>query len=1042
MAVCAHCNERNPDHARFCLACGVALDEPAPAGVETRKTVTVVFTDVTDSTPLGDRLDPESLRRVMGRYFDSMKAVLERHGGMVEKFIGDAIMAVFGIPQVHEDDALRAVRAAAEMREELARLNDELGREWGVRIAVRVGINTGEVVAGEARAGGSLVTGDTVNVAKRLEQAAATGEILIGDLTQRLVRDAALLEPVEALAVKGKREPIPAWRVTAVIPGAAGVARRLETAMVGRDSELRQLFESFERAVRERTCHLYTILGPAGIGKTRLANEFLAGAEERATVLSGHCLPYGEGAALRPITDIVREATADAGALADLIGESEQADLIAERLAGALGVPGAPGTAEETFWAVRKLLETLAHRRPLVVVFDDVQWGDAAFLEFIEHLAAGTRDAPIFVLCLARPELLEERPTWGGGMMNATSTLLEPLSEQESEALMETLGHDVSLAPDARARIAEAAEGNPLYVEQMLAMLAEDGAGGGTIPPTIQALLAARLDHLTTEERTVIEHAAVIGKSFSTSALADLVPPHIAHGVDRHLTSLVRKELIRRQASPAPGEYSYRFRHVLIRDATYDGMPKRMRAEIHERYADCLERSERVLPDRDEAIGHHLEQAFRYREELGPLDERADTLGRRARERLEAAGRRALLRGVGRGAASLLRRATELPDRDESEDIRLLIDLGVALSDAGDPAEAARVLDRAIARAAAAGLERLEALAGVERAVVRIFTEPGVAMRDAVTTAEHALTVFKQPDDSRGLAKAWQLIGYANIVRCRAAASEDAFQRSLALAESAQDSRQSLVARVLLAQAAFLGPTPVPDAIARCLEIGDTRDGQAFAAVVGTIHASLEAMRGNFHEARELYRRSQAILEDLGRTLVLANTHAHSGFVELLAGDAVAAEREFRRGFEALAAMGEQNNRASAAALLAETLARQGRDDEAEELTYVSEKLAVRADVLAQVQWRVTRAMIASRRGAAADALDLAREAVALAADTDYVNLHADALAALADVTSGAGAPAEATELAEKAFELYEAKGNVVAARAMREFLERAAVHA
>ncbi|MGH3023609.1 MAG: adenylate/guanylate cyclase domain-containing protein, partial [Gaiellaceae bacterium] len=495
-----------------------------------RKTVTVVFADVADSTRLGSRLDPESLRRVMSSYFETASQALHRHGGTVEKFIGDAVMAVFGIPVVHEDDALRAVRAALEMRDGVEALNRELERERGVRIQVRIGVNTGEVVAGDTAVGRTLVTGDAVNTAARLEQAAQPGEILIGEATRRLVPDAIEAEPVEPLELKGKDAAVPSWRLLAVRDTASGFARNLGSPLVGREAELAQMRQALARAVEASTTHLFTVLGPAGIGKSRLAAEFASSVSDTADVVTGRCLPYGDGITFYPLWEMTRELVDEGGdprpAMSELLVDEEGADLIAERIAAALGRSQVPTSAEETFWAVRKLFEALARRRPLVAVFEDVHWGEPMLLDLIEHVVDWSRDVPLFLLCLARPEHLEKRPGWGGGKLNATSILLEPLTGPESNALIDQLAGGDELPEAARLRIAAACEGNPLFVEQMHALFTQDEVSEDQLatPPTIQALLAARLDLLGADERAVIEHAAVVGTRFWERAVVDLLP--------------------------------------------------------------------------------------------------------------------------------------------------------------------------------------------------------------------------------------------------------------------------------------------------------------------------------------------------------------------------------------------------------------------------------------------------------------------------------------------------------------------------------------
>jgi class 3 adenylate cyclase len=524
---------------------------------ETRRIVTIVFADVSGSTRLGEELDAEALRRVMKRYFEEMRSILEYHGGTVEKFIGDAVMAAFGIPVAHEDDALRAVRAAVQMRARLTELNEELARERGVTLAVRTGINTGEVVAGDTGEGQFYASGDAVNVAARLEQAASPCEILLGEQTFRLVRDAVSVEALEPLTLKGKSGPIPAYRLLEVFEGAPALARRFDTPFVGRENELARLLSSFERAVSERTPVLVTVLGPAGIGKTRLATELTMRIGDRATVLRGRCLSYGEGVTFWPLQEILLS--------------------LSERPAEAPDPEQAIST-EETFWAYRKLFEAFAQERPLVLVLEDIHWAQPTLLDLIEHIVAWTKDAPVLVVCLARPEFLDRRPTWPGEVVE-----LDPLSVNQSHTIVGALAP--TLDPVSRTRATQTAEGNPLFLEQLLALAVEDGRERA-LPRSIQALLAARLDQLEATERDLLERAAVIGKEFWRGALVSLSPP--ATEVSALLQRLVRKRLIRPEHSTFPGEDGFRFGHILIREATYAAIAKETRAELHEAFADWL----------------------------------------------------------------------------------------------------------------------------------------------------------------------------------------------------------------------------------------------------------------------------------------------------------------------------------------------------------------------------------------------------------------------------------------------------------------------
>ncbi len=516
MRSCPTCGRENPQDARFCASCGTRLDHASAQ--RARKVVTVVFADVTGSTALGESLDAESLRRVMARYFETARTCLERHGGSVEKFIGDAVMAVFGVPVTHEDDALRAVRAAAELREAMAVLNGELERSYGTALRIRIGVNTGEVVVGTEE---RLATGDAVNVAARLEQAAAPDEILLGDATLALARGAVETEPVEPLVLKGKAEPVAAHRLMRVFEGAPGYDRRLDAPLVGRREELARVRAAFDRAVAERRCRLVTVLGPPGIGKSRLAREVASELSDVAVVLTGRCLPYGEGISYWPLHEIFASADAE------------------EELQTALSA----GSADDIAWTVRKSLEVHARRKALALVVEDIHWAEPTLLDLIEHLTDWTRDAPLCLLCLARPELLDERPAWARGRPNAELFTLEPLEEDEAEELIASLLGESRLDDKVHARIRTIAEGNPLFVEQLVATLTE---GGETeVPSTIQALLSARVDTLSDEERDVLQRASVVGLDFEWEALARLSSDG-RRPSGALLSALVRKELIRR----------------------------------------------------------------------------------------------------------------------------------------------------------------------------------------------------------------------------------------------------------------------------------------------------------------------------------------------------------------------------------------------------------------------------------------------------------------------------------------------------------------
>jgi class 3 adenylate cyclase/tetratricopeptide (TPR) repeat protein len=1028
MLICPACGEENPPRFRLCGFCGTPL-QAAPSA-EVRKTVTILFSDVAGSTAMGEKLDPESLREVMGRYFAVMSAAIERHGGTVEKFIGDAVMAVFGLPQAHEDDALRAVRAALDMRTGLDALNEDLERRYGVTMANRTGLNTGEVVTDEAAGNQRLATGDAVNVAARLEQAAPAMETLLGALTHALVRDAVEVEAVEPLELKGKSERVPAYRLL----GLASRERAAATPLIGRADELGALRAAAAAAGADGSGRLVTVVGEAGVGKSRLLREFTDGREGSATVIRGRCLPYGEGITFWPIAEAVRAAAGITDA--DPIAAAREKVLrlaggdaeVAERVESAIGLVPAVFAVEETFLGVRRLFEILAADGSLVVVLDDVHWAEPTLLELVADVVERV-DRPCLVVATARPEYLDREDAVPDGP-RAARIMLERLGADAAAAMAEQLLGEARVDPATVARIVTASDGNPLFVEQMAAMLDEHVPGTELdVPPTILALLAARLDRLAQPERAVLEPAAVAGLTFPRAAVTELVADGDREHVPERLSSVERRRFIRSHAAVMGDPNSFQFEHILVRDAVYRRLLKRTRAQMHERFVAW---ADRVNGDRAaeyaEITAYHLEQAHAYLAELGPLDDHGRELGRRAGERLAGAGQRAFARGDMHAAAGLLRRAVGLMPELDADRLALLPDLGEALMDLGEFAEADRVLAGAVAAAQATGDHRLAAEAQLGRLLVQLYREEGEWGGRALREAERAVRIFELVGDQVGLAKAWRIIGSVHATALEYGPATAAVERAVACARLAGDTRQERRNLGALTMACVFGPMPVPEAIERCREIeaasgGDHRtEGLALCAA-----AQLEAMRGSFDEARALYVRARAVLTDVGGSMLGASTALDSSTVEMLAGDHAAAERDLRRDAELLEAMGERYLLSTMEGVRAQALIALGRHGDAADACARAEAAAAEDDVESQVLVRSVRAELHLHEGRFAEAATAAAEADALLRGAEAPNIVADLAVVRARIAAAGGDRETAGRELARAARLYRDKGNVVA---------------
>jgi len=781
-------------------------------------------------------------------------------------------------------------------------------------------------------------------------------------------------------------------------------------------------------------------------------------------VLRSRCLSYSDGITFWPLAEVFRQAAGIVPGDVEEVARAKLAYRFGKRLADAtsriesiMSLSQQQYGKDEMFWAVRTVLGDLVRHRPLVVVFDDIHWAEPTFLDFIEQLLDASLGIPLLLVCAARRELHEDRPSFAAGRRVASQIELGELSREESGLVVRNLLGEASLPDPLGRRVLRLAGGNPLFIEQMLSMLIDDellheqagrwvfsgAAENVTVPGTVSSLLGARLDRLGPVERRVVESASVIGLEFSSGAVSMLVREDDGQtDLGPPLASLCSKQLIRR-AEPGAADDFY-FSHILVRDTAYARLLKRTRARLHERFAAWLTDTFRSrIAEYEEILGYHLEQSFRYRSELGPVDDHGRQLGAEASRYLSSAGHRALARGDMPAAANLLPRAAALLGEKDPARSVLLLDAGEAAVDTGELEQAESMLTEAVDRAHATdqnGTARAAALALLQ---LRYTTDAhavqqSIGQESMVELVEREIPELEAMGDDRALMRAFRLLTYVHWTRARFGDAVAATERAIRHATAAGD---ELTARRLLgslAMSALYGPMPVPDAIVTCEEVlaraGGDRKAQALTEVT---LGQLEAMRGDFERARLLYRRSRHALEEFGYLLPAALTSLASSVIELLAGDLTAAESELRKDYQRLEEMGERNYISTTAGLLADVLYRQGRFDESAEFAGICEHLAAADDVASQFLWRCVRGKLKARQGATDEAESLLSTATALIETSDQLDLQGNGLLDFAEVRELAGAPADAAYLSEQAAMLFERKGNVVSALRARRLAER-----
>jgi hypothetical protein len=870
--------------------------------------------------------------------------------------------------------------------------------------------------------------------------------VLVAGSTARLVRDAAVLEAVEPLDVKGKTEPVAVHRLVAVHAGAPGTARRMDSPLVGRSRQLGQLRQAFEEVVADRVCHLFTVLGPAGVGKSRLIQEALSQIDVGALILRGRCLSYGEGITYWPLIDVVRDALGGsdgvdlAESISTLISSDPSASEVASRVTAVIGADaGLSATAEEIGWAIRRLLEGLARERPVIVVLDDLHWAEPAFLDLVDQLTDWSRDAPILVICMARPELLDVSPGWGGGKLHATTVALEPLTSAEVEHLVDNFLVGGDLDDTLRHRIDEAAGGNPLFVEETLAMLVDDGllrredgrwVSTGSldefaVPPTIQALMAARLDLLDDADRLLLGRASIVGLSFYLGALRELTPEPERGDVAGRVRQLLRRDLIRPDASDVAGEEAFRFHHVLLRDAAYQMLPKEARAELHERFADWLD-AHPGLADLDEFAGYHLEQAHALRLELGPEDEEDRSLAARAADRLSVAGKRARDRGDFRGSENLHRRAAALRGPTDPMRARELLAIAWSLVGRDHEAEAIPWFEEALAASKTVGDRGAEIQASLGEVFTRTFVAPegGVPLLDAML--DTMIPELEELGDEAGLAIAFLLRSQVAWMNCRFTDAKAECDRALASARAAGDGQWVLVATTTRGVASLLGSAPVSE----IADILDQVDAEAVTfpslrPFASAGRGSMLAMLGRFDEARRSSDEAMRLATELWGSVYPGMNEARSR-IESLAGDHEAAESFLQTAYEVLVGLGNVANASTLAGVRGRVFLRLGRSDDARRWAGECRDTTASDDVINQHLWRSVEAVLSAREGQLDESDRLIGEAVEWADRSDDLIERAELCLDEAEIHQRAGRDGQARAALERARELFRRKGVTV----------------
>jgi DNA-binding SARP family transcriptional activator/tetratricopeptide (TPR) repeat protein len=996
----------------------------ATAGAPVRRLVSVVYVELEEVAGTAGELDPERLHAAQRRIFEELGAVMERHGGVIERLPGDDAVATFGFDQSHEDDAGRAVRAAGSVASAVAQAVDALGGDVRAPPSASVGVASGEVIAGDD----SILGARVVRTARSLARSAAAGEVLVDARTADLARHGAEYERVTS----GERVQLARFRLRSP-PGYLPSARPLGTAaFVNREQECAALARALDAAVGGRRAHVVTVLGPPGIGKSRLVYEFTSSVAGRARVVGGRCLSYGEGTSVFALSGVVWGMVGEdvEVGLATRLAGVERGEQIAARVSAAVGAGGQGGPAEEIQWAVRRLLECVASDRPLVVRLDDVHWAEPWLLDLVEYLAAFAVAPFLVVMCARTDELRDIRADWTRPGVPGDVLELESLSSTHTHELVSEMLVGRSAPPGAAEQIAVSSGGNPLFAEQVVALeVARGFAGARALPDTLLKLLQERIDHLEADERELLARAAVEGVVFHRRALAALADDTSGTRLGAAAMSLMRKGFITTADSDIPGEDAFRFHHMLLQNAAYEALPKERRARMHVRLADWMERA---APHSHEVIGHHLHETWRFMGELGVDESTRHEVGRRGADQLREAAEFAAVRSALPAAVELRRQAAAmLPERSRNR-VRVLVELGDVLLTSGRLEEAARTLAEGGEIALAIGDAHGAAHASVLGLQVALQADAHPPLERIPAVSAAAARTFRRRRDDLGMCRVYHTRALAHWFAGRCRAAGDAWEHA------AEHARVSGLVSALpdmlawIASAVQVGPEPVPAAIVRCVRIlDDTPNYPWWQAFVRRQLALLYAMRGEFERSRAVFAECRQVLDEMSETIHSA-VRDREAEAALLEGDAARAERVLRASMDRLQAMGDRFMLSYSASLLARSVEAQVRADEAYDLTFAAERRALEGDSVAQVSWRLVRARILAGRGAVVEAERIAREAVTLAASTDWLVGRGDAALALGITLRAQQREDEADRAFRRALNFYERKEATVMAEACR----------